>query len=41
MPQWQDHLFVALSREANGATNTFQIPMGRVVEVGSQITIWV
>jgi hypothetical protein len=20
MPQWQDHLFIALSREANGAT---------------------
>ena len=39
MPQWQDHLFIALSRSANDATDYFQIPTGRVVEVGTQVTI--
>jgi KUP system potassium uptake protein len=39
MPQWQDRLFIALSRSANDATDYFQIPTGRVVEVGTQVTI--
>jgi KUP system potassium uptake protein len=39
MPRWQDHLFIALSRAANDATDYFQIPTGRVVEVGTQVTI--
>jgi KUP system potassium uptake protein len=39
MPGWQDHLFIALSRTANDATDYFQIPTGRVVEVGTQVTI--
>lgn len=39
MPQWQNHLFIALSRSANDATDYFQIPTGRVVEVGTQVTI--
>jgi KUP system potassium uptake protein len=39
MPQWQDHLFIALSRTANDATDYFQIPSGRVVEVGTQVTV--
>src|SRR5712672_3007220 len=39
MPQWQDHLFIAMSRSANDATDYFQIPTGRVVEVGTQVTI--
>ncbi len=39
MPQWQDQLFIALSRSANDATDYFQIPTGRVVEVGTQVTI--
>jgi KUP system potassium uptake protein len=39
MPRWQDHLFIALSRSANDATDYFQIPTGRVVEVGTQVTI--
>ena len=36
---WQDHLFIAMSRSANDATDYFQIPTGRVVEVGTQVTI--
>jgi KUP system potassium uptake protein len=39
MPQWQDHLFIALARSASDATDFFQIPTGRVVEVGTQVTI--
>jgi KUP system potassium uptake protein len=39
MPRWQDHLFIALSRTANDATDYFQIPTGRVVEVGTQVTV--
>jgi KUP system potassium uptake protein len=39
MPAWQDRLFIALSRSANDATDYFQIPTGRVVEVGTQVTI--
>ncbi|HEY7298953.1 MAG TPA: potassium transporter Kup [Xanthobacteraceae bacterium] len=39
MPRWQDRLFIALARLANDATDYFQIPTGRVVEVGTQVTI--
>ena len=39
MPLWQDRLFIAMSRSANDATDYFQIPTGRVVEVGTQVTI--
>ena len=39
MPRWQDRLFIHLARAANDATDYFQIPTGRVVEVGTQVTI--
>jgi KUP system potassium uptake protein len=39
MPRWQDRLFIMLARIANDATDYFQIPTGRVVEVGTQVTI--
>jgi KUP system potassium uptake protein len=39
MPKWQDGLFIALARVANDATDYFQIPTGRVVEVGTQVMI--
>jgi len=39
MPRWQDHLFIALARTANDATDYFQIPTERVVEVGTQIRV--
>jgi KUP system potassium uptake protein len=39
MPRWQDRLFILLARSANDATDFFQIPTGRVVEVGTQVTI--
>ena len=39
MPGWQDHLFIGLARSASDATDFFQIPTGRVVEVGTQVTV--
>jgi KUP system potassium uptake protein len=39
MPHWQNRLFIALARFANDATSYFQIPTGRVVEIGTQVTI--
>jgi KUP system potassium uptake protein len=39
MPRWQDRLFIKLSQSANDATDYFHIPTGRVVEVGTQVTI--
>lgn len=39
MPIWQDRLFIALAKGASDATDFFQIPTGRVVEVGTQVTV--
>jgi KUP system potassium uptake protein len=39
MPRWQDRLFIALAKSASDASDFFQIPTGRVVEVGTQLTI--
>jgi KUP system potassium uptake protein len=39
MPRWQDRLFIALARGANDATDYFQIPTGRVVEIGTQVAV--
>ena len=39
MPRWQDRMFIWLARSANDATDYFQIPTDRVVEVGTQVTI--
>jgi KUP system potassium uptake protein len=39
LPRWQDRLFIGLARSASDATDFFQIPTGRVVEVGTQVTI--
>ena len=39
MPHWQDRLFITLARSANDATDYFQIPTDRVVEVGTQVTV--
>jgi KUP system potassium uptake protein len=39
MPLWQDKLFIGLATTATDATDFFQIPTGRVVEVGTQVTV--
>ncbi|PZN99911.1 MAG: potassium transporter Kup [Hyphomicrobiales bacterium] len=39
MPIWQDNLYISLTKTATDATSFFQIPTGRVVEVGTQVTV--
>lgn len=39
MPMWQDRLFIVMARNASEATAYFQIPTGRVVEIGTQVII--
>jgi KUP system potassium uptake protein len=39
MPRWQDRLFIALAKTSDDASSYFQLPTGRVVEVGTQVTI--
>jgi KUP system potassium uptake protein len=39
MPLWQDKIYIGLARNASDATDFFQIPTGRVVEVGTQVTV--
>jgi KUP system potassium uptake protein len=39
MPVWQDNLYISLTKSATDATSFFQIPTGRVVEVGTQVTV--
>ena len=39
MPRWQDHLFIGLAKSASDATDFYQIPTGRVVEVGTQVAV--
>jgi KUP system potassium uptake protein len=39
MPLIVDKLFIALARNASDATEYFHIPTGRVVEIGTQVTI--
>ena len=39
MPRWQDNLFIVMMRNAAAPTDFFHIPAGRVVEMGSQITV--
>ena len=39
MPRWQDRLFIGLAKAPSDATDFFQIPTGRVVEVGTQVTV--
>jgi KUP system potassium uptake protein len=39
MPQWQDHLFIFLMKNAANPTDFFKIPPGRAVELGTQVTV--
>jgi KUP system potassium uptake protein len=36
---WQDKLFMTLARNASDATEYFHIPTGRVVEIGTQVSL--
>lgn len=39
MASWREKLFVAMSRNAGAATDFFQIPTNRVVELGTQVQL--
>jgi KUP system potassium uptake protein len=39
MPLWQDKLFIFLMKNATNPTDFFNIPPGRVVEMGTQVTV--
>ena len=39
MSRWRDTIFIFLSRNARRATNFFNIPADRVVEIGIQLEI--
>lgn len=39
MPRWQERLFIWLARKSEDATEYFQIPTDRVVEVGTQVAV--
>jgi KUP system potassium uptake protein len=39
MPSWEYRLFIMLLRNADDASDYFHIPAGRVVEIGTQVTI--
>jgi KUP system potassium uptake protein len=39
MPIWQDRLFIFLLKNAANPTDFFHIPAGRVVELGTQVTV--
>jgi KUP system potassium uptake protein len=36
---WQDQLFIFLMKNAANPTDFFNIPPGRVVELGAQVTV--
>ena len=36
---WQDHIYILMARNASNATEFYHIPAGRVVELGTQLTI--
>lgn len=39
MPRWQRNLFIFLSRNATNASDYFNIPAGRVIEIGAQVNL--
>ncbi len=39
MPLWQDRIFIFLMKNAANPTDFFKIPPGRVVELGTQMTV--
>jgi KUP system potassium uptake protein len=39
MAPWREHLYIAMSRNARGAADYYQIPTNRVIELGTQVEI--
>lgn len=39
LPEWQDHIYIAMARSAAHANDFFRIPPGQVVEMGVQMAV--
>jgi KUP system potassium uptake protein len=39
LPEWQDHIYIALAHSAVAATDFFHIPRNQVVEMGTQMAV--
>jgi KUP system potassium uptake protein len=39
MPRWQDKLFILLTKNASSPTDFYRLPPGRVVEMGTQVSV--
>jgi KUP system potassium uptake protein len=39
LPEWQDHLYIAMAHSAVAATDFFRIPRNQVVEMGTQMSV--
>ncbi len=39
LPEWQDHIYIAMARSAANANDFFRIPHDRVVELGVQMAV--
>ena len=39
MPRWQDKLFILLTRNGAAPADFYRLPPGRVVEMGSQVSV--
>lgn len=39
LPEWQDHIYIAMAKSAASATDFYRIPYNRVVEMGMQMTV--
>lgn len=39
LPLWQDHIFISMYRSASNATDYYNLPLTKVVEIGTQVRI--
>jgi len=39
LPEWQDHIYIAMAKSAASATDFYRIPYNQVVEMGTQIAV--
>ncbi len=39
LPQWQERLYVGMTKSASAATDFYRLPTNRVIELGQQLTI--
>ncbi|HEY8189472.1 MAG TPA: KUP/HAK/KT family potassium transporter, partial [Micavibrio sp.] len=39
LPEWQDHIYIAMAKSAASATDFYRIPYNQVVELGTQIAV--